>query len=523
MLPNANKEFVLKKSFLTYLIGVYVLLVGIGLPLVVRDKYFDILVVKYYYYCFCTITMLLLFLMYLIINRTININSTLKGINIKYLVSRLTIVDVLILLYWIIAFISTLTSNYVYEAFWGNEGRYTGLFLITLYVLSYFCVSRLLIFKRWYLDSLIATGIGVCIFGITDYFNLDIFNFKSTMLIEQKAIFTSTIGNINTYTAYLGIVIGIVVVLFAAEKDHLRRCFYYVGMVIGFFAIIMGVSDNAYLSLAALFGLLPLYLFNNSLGVKRYLIIIATFFTVIQCIDWINLLFANKVIGIDSAFNYVIGFKWLHYLVILLWSGVVLFNITEKNRKNKLENYGNKYIYAWIAFISLVILGILFVLYDCNIAGNIKRYSFASNYFLLNDDWGTHRGYIWRKAMECFFALPTWNKIVGYGPETFGILLLSKTMDNPYNEVFDSAHNEYIHSLITVGILGMAFYVLALIVFIKRCYNEKNNNPYILAIAFGVICYSVQAFVNLNLPIVTPILWLLLSMGSAKSLYKMKV
>ena len=125
--------------------------------------------------------------------------------------------------------------------------------------------------------------------------------------------------------------------------------------------------------------------------------------------------------------------------------------------------------------------------------------------------------------MECFFALPTWNKIVGYGPETFGILLLSKTMDNPYNEVFDSAHNEYIHSLITVGILGMAFYVLALIVFIKRCYNEKNNNPYILAIAFGVICYSVQAFVNLNLPIVTPILWLLLSMGSAKSLYKMKV
>jgi len=39
-----------------------------------------------------------------------------------------------------------------------------------------------------------------------------------------------------------------------------------------------------------------------------------------------------------------------------------------------------------------------------------------------------------------------------------------------------------------------------------------------IALAFGIICYSAQAFVNLNLPIVTPIFWLLLGMGSAKSI-----
>lgn len=517
MQPNANKKDTEKKSFLRTLIAVYILLVGIGLPLVVRNKYFDILVVKYYYYCFCTITMLLLLMLYLLVNKTIKNNSVIKGINIKYFVSRLTIVDTLVLLYWLVAFISTLTSDYVYEAFWGNEGRYTGLFLITWYVLSYFCVSRLWVFKGWYIDSLILAGLGVCLFGITDYFDMDIFNFKKTMLIEQRPIFTSTIGNINTYTAYLGIIIGMVVVLFATEKDHIKRCFYYISMVIGFFAIIMGVSDNAYLSLAALFGLLPLYLFNNKTGVRRYLVVIATFFTVSQCIDWINKFFGGKVLGISSAFNLVISFKWLHYIVVSLWLFILILVFFER-RDVQFKYYGKKLVYLWIAIMSLVIFAFLCALYDCNVTGNIERYSSASNYLLFNDDWGTHRGYIWRNAIECYLNLSWWKKLVGYGPETFGILMLQKTTNNPYNEIFDSAHNEYLHMLTTVGLIGLVSYLSFIAGIVVRGIRLHINRPYVIAIIFGIICYSTQAIVNINLPIVTPVFWILLGLASARSL-----
>lgn len=523
MQSNTHNEINTKKSLLSILIGLYVLLIGIGLPLVVRDRYFDILVFKYIYYCFCTIIMIFLLLVYFLISRIPKRISGIKRYNIKCYIHKLSKVDFLILLYWFVAFLSTLTSDYLYESFWGNEGRYTGLFLITLYVVSYFCVSRFWIFKGWYIDSFIATGIVVCLFGVTDYFKLDILRFKELMLDSQRPIFTSTIGNINTYTAYVGIVIGIAAVLFATEKNTLKMYYYYVSMTIGFFAIIMGVSDNAYLSLAILFGLLPIYLFSNSFGLKRYLIIIATFFTVSQCIDWINTFFSNNVLGIDSAFNLVISFKWLHYIVISLWLLILIFIFFERRRDVQLRYYGKRLIYIWITIISIVMFGIVFILYDCNVSGNVERYSSASNYLLFNDDWGTHRGYIWRNAMECFMDLPIWKKIVGYGPETFGILVLRKTAGNSYNEIFDSAHNEYLHSLITVGILGLTFYVSALVMFIKSCFNGKNNNPYIVAIAFGVICYSTQAFVNLNLPIVTPILWLLLSMGSAKSLSKVNI
>jgi len=512
---NTHNDIDKKKDFLSIVLGIYVLLIGGGLPLVVRNQYFDILVFKYYYFCFCTITMFVLVLGYFLMERIKNTTMSMQKLSVKLLISNLSLLDIFVILYWLVALISTFTSSYVFEAFWGNEGRFTGFFLISWYVLSYFCVSRFWKFKSWYIDMVLLSGIIVSLFGITDYFNLDIFHFKTLMLPEQRPIFTSTIGNINTYTAYIGIITGIATVLFAKEKKKSRVCWYYICVVICFFAIIMGVSDNAYLSLTALFGFLPIYLFKNSSGVKKYMVILATFFSVTQCIDWINTFWRDRVLGIDSAFNIVISFNYLHYLVLILWSIVAIWYLFDIQHKVPLTCYGNKLVNIWLLFISVIILGMLFILYDCNVAGNADRYSSASNYLLFNDDWGTHRGYIWRNAVESFMNLSLWKKMVGYGPETFGILLLRKTAKNPYNEIFDSAHNEYLHTLVTVGILGLTFYISTLLIFIKNCFTRKNANPYIAAIAFGVICYSVQAFVNLNLPIVTPVLWLLLGMGSA--------
>ena len=318
--------------------------------------------------------------------------------NIITLLKGISLVDLFVLIYWLIAIISTINSDYLYEAFWGNEGRFTGLFLISWYVLSYFCVSRFLNFKSWYLDLMLLAGMFVCLFGITDYFNLDILGFKVNMIPEQKGIFTSTIGNINTYTAYVGLITAISTVLFTKEKRLIRIFFYYICMVISFFAIIMGVSDNAYLSLMALFGFLPLFLFKNRVGIQRYFIMLASFFSVAQCIDWINYKFSNQVLGIDSAFNIVIGFKYLHFLVIFLWLVILIWSIYNlKIKKNSIE-ISNKIVYIWAGLLGLILLIILFILYDCNIAGHASKYSSLSNYFVINDDWGTHRGYIWRNG-----------------------------------------------------------------------------------------------------------------------------
>jgi energy-converting hydrogenase Eha subunit C len=507
-----------KKDFLSIILGMYVTLIGIGLPLVVKDRYFDILIIKYRYYCICTILMLVLVVGYFVVVRSKHTRLLFKEFSLKKVLRSCSIVDYSILVYLIVAILSTISSDYRYESFWGNEGRYTGLFLIMLYVASYFCVSRFMKFKSWYVDLILAAGLFVCVLGITDYFKLDFFHFKAGMIPKEMPIFTSTIGNINTYTAYVGILVAIATVLYTTDTQFKNMIWHYFCMVIGFFAIIMGVSDNAYLSLGALFGILPLYLFKKNKGIQKYLIVLATFFSVIQCIDWINGYFGERVLGIESVFDVLIRFQGLPFLVIGLWGIVVLLYFISYKKKYEVNNFGNLFRHLWMVLLFLTILAILYALYDCNVAGNVNRYGSLGSYLLFNDDWGSARGYIWRNAMECYYGLPFWKKIVGFGPDTFGILVMKKTANNPYNQLFDSAHNEYLHMLTTVGLAGLIAYLVFIFENVRRCFYYRDKSPYIIAIMFGVICYSVQAFVNINLPIVAPIFWLLLGMGVVRSI-----
>lgn len=504
-----------KNKFLSLLIGIYVILIGFGLPLVFKNKYFDILVTKYYYYSVCTIIMICIIAIYFIVYRCkmhgLSAQSLKSGIILK-----LSWSDYSVIIFYIIAILSTISSDYVYESFWGNEGRLTGLLLITWYVLSYFCVSRFIDFKTKYIDLILVSGFIVCLFGITDYFNLDIFKFKASMLADQKDYFTSTIGNINTYTSYVGIIVAISAVLFTCTSEIKKMSFYYIIMVIGLFALIMGVSDNAYLSLAALFSFLPLYLFKDKNGIKRYFILVATFFSVVQAISWINKLFENQVLQIDSSYKLITQIKIFPFLAIALWGLVLILHISDYKKNVKKIEYGNKLRYLWLVMLFLIFIGFIYAIYDCNIKGNLGRYGSLSSYLLFNDQWGSNRGYIWRNAIECYQNLSFYKKLVGYGPETFGILMLQRTAHNSYNQVFDNAHNEYLHLLTTVGFIGLVSYLSFLLSVVIRGIRRNMDNPYILAVLFGIICYSTQAFINLNLPIVAPILWLLLSIVSAK-------
>ena len=348
---------------------------------------------------------------------------------------------------------------------------------------------------------------------------MDLLKFKVSMVEAEKFMFTSTIGNINTYTALVGMIVAVTAILYGTEKEKKRIRFYYVCMIIGFFAIITGISDNAYLSLAALFGLAPLYLFKDKCGIRRYLVIIATFFSVIQCIDWINISMAGRVLEIDSVFRIIVNYSGLLYIAIGLWLVTALaYLLNYKTKKDKAisdykESIGGEVRIIWLIIIFIIICSGVFLLLDVNVNGNAERYGVISNYLLLNDDWGTHRGYIWRNAMESFQTFSPFKKLFGFGPDTFGIVLLNKTKDNVYHELFDNAHNEYLHYLITVGILGLAAYLTFLVSFVVRCIRMGRNNPCVIAAVMAVVCYSTQAFVNLNLPIATPVMWMMLTLG----------
>ncbi|MDO4295735.1 MAG: O-antigen ligase family protein [bacterium] len=524
---NALQEaFAAKEKGKEVAAGIFAILVLCLFPIIYHDYYFDMIETKYITYGICVgilaVSVLLVALLWYQWFRLLygeQRKAALAKWKPRAIWRTLRVPDKAILVFWLIEVLSTVTSQYPFEAFWGNEGRYSGLFLMTLYIFAYFAVSRMMKFKRWYLDAFLATAMFVCLFGISDYFGMDLLHFRERMREEQLQMFVSTLGNINTYTAFVAMVSAIAAVLFSQADTWKRGLWYFICMTISFFAIIMGLSDNAYLALAALFGLLPFYLFRNQRGMKSYLIILATFLTVVKCIGWINAAYADSVFTIDGAFLILIRFRGLLPIVLLLWGLLAVWQFVISSRKiEEQKELGKGPRMAWGVLVAVAVLAVLWVLYDCNVAGNLERYGGLSNYLLWNDDWGTHRGYIWRISMENFSDFSFWRKLVGFGPDTFRIVTFlnnEQEMYALYGEIFDNAHNEYLNYLITTGILGVTAYVTFLVSLLVRGFKNVGKNPQAAAMLFAILCYSAQAFVNLNLPIATPVMWMFMMMSMA--------
>lgn len=491
-------------------------------PLVFHNSYYDILETKYHCYSRCILVLLgaaFAFSLFMLIldlckYHGAHTNAFLKRLHPGNWNKIFKSTDAAVLAFWLIAGISTLQSDFVHAAFWGDQGRYSGFLLISLYATSYFLISRFWQVKEWMFELFLSTGMIACLFGITDYFQMDILHFRTENTASAMSSFTSTFGNINTFTAYVGIIMGFSAALFAVEKNRKKLIWRYLCLVISFAAIITGRSDNAYLSIAALFVVLPFVLFSQKEGVKRYLIIIASFFTVVWIIYLMNQLYASKVLGIHSLFEVITDFRPLPVVIFMLWILVALFDIFCK----KISQVKIRLVPIWGIPVVAAVLALSLMFFDANILGNAGRYGSLGSYLVFNDSWGSHRGYLWRKSLWMYKRLSPMHKLFGYGPDTYGCLVTKTVglqMSSELGSLSDNAHNAFLNYLITLGITGLIAYLAFLGCSFWKLLQNKEKSPYILGVFYAVVCYAFQSLVNFDLPIVTPFLWLLLGMGAA--------
>lgn len=435
-----------------------------------------------------------------------------------------------LLTFIVIALLSTLTSEYLYESFWGNEGRYSGFFLLLLYVVMYFLLSRFLRFRQWYLDAFLLSSSLAGLFGITDYFRMDIMGYKVGVPQITADIFTSTFGNINTFTAFLGMALAVAAALFAVEKNGKRALWYFLHLAIASAALVTSQSDNGYLAVAALFISLPFFLFKTRTGLRRYLVILAVFFSAAAWVGWVNVAMEETVIGLSGIGGVVTTLPGLPVLAAALWlAAVALFVLDRKREKAGKNGDGDglsddplsplpRRIWMWAMIAAVVAVAVMFV--DANFLGHGERYGALGQFLVFDDDWGTQRGFVWRIAFEDYRNKFTpLQRVLGYGPDTFGIITTKfNKMEMHYatGQIYDSAHNAYIHYFATIGPIGLAGYLVFLIGSLKRFASAVKEKPVTLAVFAAVLCYSAQALVNIDLPIVTPFLWGFLAVGVAR-------
>ena len=67
----------------------------------------------------------------------------------------------------------------------------------------------------------------------------------------------------------------------------------------------------------------------------------------------------------------------------------------------------------------------------------------------------------------------------------------------------------------TIGAVGLTAYLVFLGTSFVKMIRKGLKKPVVMAMAFAAICYCTQAVVNISVPIVTPIMFLMIMMGMA--------
>ena len=164
----------------------------------------------------------------------------------------------------------------------------------------------------------------------------------------------------------------------------------------------------------------------------------------------------------------------------------------------------------WTGLIVLCIAVVIGILVDANSGNHAALWQPFSSFLCFNDKWGTGRGFAWRMALTYFVNdMPLLQKLFGYGPDTYYMI----TMDNYFQDMvnagygmFDSAHNEYLNYLMTIGIAGLLAYLWLCLRFLKTWRRRAQTRPLYYAPMLMLLAYSAQAFINICVPIVYPIL-----------------
>jgi hypothetical protein len=73
----------------------------------------------------------------------------------------------------------------------------------------------------------------------------------------------------------------------------------------------------------------------------------------------------------------------------------------------------------------------------------------------------------------------------------------------------DAAHCEYLHYLLTHGILGLGLYLGLNYMVLHQ--SAKMSKPLTLALSVGVVGYLIQSSVNIAQPLTTPLYFVMLS------------
>jgi len=425
----------------------------------------------------------------------------------------------LIGMFLILSSVSYIFSNYRSEALIGAGSRYTGYAFMVGLCLLYFVVRRCYKYVRFDFNIILISVVIINLIAVLNFCGMDPLGFFVGMKDSSKDSFISILGNIDIFAAYTCIFSPIAMVLFIKCESIRYTIFYGCVSYIAVMGMFVSNSDCAFIGLFV-FLIIVLYLcFDEINDLRRYLCLLI----IIGFSDLTLVRIIHVRLETARKFYSILGnFVELKIAIILIIIALILCLILNKCksyfRVHAFETHKVsvseclKKIYRYTVLSGVAIFLLLFIYFS--IINKTIEIGALSNYLRFDDSWGSGRGFIWVSAIEVYNKTPLFHRIVGTGEATFRITIASIT--SQYNSLYfgkivDSAHNEFIHYMITIGVFGGLNYLLIIIFTLKKIFYKNKKFVIKYAVGVGILCYVVQSSFNIIQPITTPILFTLLA------------
>ncbi len=519
-----NRRLQVKYSSKHALLNYYLALMFTVFPLFASDAYFNIRHDKYYLFLALTGVVVVSEIALVLSNKfdLNNSNSPDVETSKKTWYQSFSITDWAMIVFLISSTLSTLFSPYAHEfSIFGTIGRNNGLLLIIFYVGIYFVITRLHYHMDYVFLAFAGASAVVYLLSVLNYHYIDPLGMYSQLDAATIEDFTSTIGNKNLLSSYICVSLPVFITMSVHTKQKLYRALYLAASALGFMALMTADSDSGILGMGVFFVVFLIWYSSNISRLKYYFLNITIMLASAKLLKLITVilesLFDCKTKGIDR-FQAIFIESGIGYALIVVSAVItaVLFFIDFKKPSLTISKAVPISLTVVFSAIAITILGIVFyysVIDTKTDLGSLERL------IRFNDKWGTHRGFMWIKSFDIFGDASFIQKLFGTGPDTYHSAFspyfneLAKYGDTSTN----AAHNEYINYLITIGIAGLGSYLAAIGGCIARAVKSAKSNPLAIVFVSAVICYSVQAFVNIAQPITTPLFIIFLALTEAVS------
>ena len=504
----AKSNYTVANSLVNY----YLAMMFSFFPLFLTDQYAHARTDKYWFYMIATGILVVSVGICMALS-----NSEAKRVGeSKPLFKPLSVTDIFILCFLGLALISTVLSAYPTESLLGTGGRNNGLLLLLMYTLMYFAITRNYVYKDYVFIIYLLVSAIIALLTVLNFFYIDPLGMLKGYDEATAADFGSTLGNKNIIAAFMCVYLPVAVMTFVTAEKKALRAVAGVAIIFAYMGLLCADSTSDILGLLVILPITAIFSARKFSYLRRWLLAM----TILFISGKLLLLFATLVGDNNKGFEFMQEFLIYHpltYVPIAVFG--ILWLLTVLLGKNSEPRYPAKAVQ--IILIVLFSLGIIAAIGAFINFSFIDRETDIGSFEKLlrfDDYWGTHRGFMWRVSFEEFSKYDVRQILFGSGPDTAYYVLqphFAELSERFGDGSTDCAHNEFINYLLTQGVLGLTAYLSVMATVIVRGLKAAKRDPMVLAFIGAVICYLAQSTVNLYNPIVTPFLFIFLSLTEA--------